>query len=975
MLALSRATDRCIQCAYRHRLLVFQQQRQRQRHATALKRLKLDDPFKKLVLDQGVKRVFVRGTIKLNKLADILKKHLNDVKKELEGGPVYQHIQHNAQAGGDDATKSFAKTWNAFAAKAHGSDDRDVSPSGKGVDSSSQKLRSDILSAYRTRGEKGLSQVIKQAFYHHVFGSSFTDNDIKNQKALADLRYPNEWYPATRVRHRTIHMHVGPTNSGKTYQALLRLEQADRGLYAGPLRLLAHEVYTRMNAKGRPCSLITGEERRMPNLDGQQNPSMQNRAGNCDMSSCTVEMIPLNKDLDVAVIDEIQMIGNAERGWAWTQALLGIKAAEVHLCGEERAVPLIKQLCASNGDKLEIHKYERLSPLEMADHSLEGDLGRLRKGDCIVSFSIMGIHALRKQIEQRTGRKVATVYGSLPPETRAQQARLFNDPNNDYDFLVASDAVGMGLNLAIKRIIFESSSKFDGMQRRTLPIADIKQIAGRAGRYRTAEQSNQQAASQQELAAAKGDSPPETVDESGEVEENVGIVTTLDQFDFPIVAAAMQSEPEPIKTAGIYPPSSILERFASYFPPGTPFSYILMRLFELSQMHSRFHLCGIRDLIAVADMIEPVKGLSVGDRNVICAAPASHREEMWRDLMPAFARCIAEQTNGHLADIRELPLEILEAPVSPSRQYLNSLERLHKAIVCYLWLSYRFAGVFNTRALAFHVKVMVEQRIEEVLSKFSFSETQRRKLAEQRQKQLLRYMLEPASVDEIDADGNVIERLAKDDAEDEESDAIMEGSDRVPRTAEELQSQQVDDEQTSLTAGGDQFGGGDELELGDPADRDVLEEEPAAARTFAEWRQQQQQKGLARWADERRESGIDELVPDLDRGEQVEQGSDTPTLAEAMPELVVDSEAASSEDQSDEAGFTSVKPATEVSDDKTLMESQIVPRKADESDSSLDISTSPKAGEGQFGGGIVPKHLSELQTHATEMERDVASRP
>ena len=102
---------------------------------------------------------------------------------------------------------------------------------------------------------------------------------------------------------------------------------------------------------------------------------------------------------------------------------------------------------------------------------LNGKLKDLRKGDCIVSFSVMGIHALRQQIERQTGKKVATVYGSLPPETRAQQARLFNDPDNDYDFLVASDAVGMGLNLAIKRIVFEASNKFDGAQRRTLNVA------------------------------------------------------------------------------------------------------------------------------------------------------------------------------------------------------------------------------------------------------------------------------------------------------------------------------------------------------------------------------------------------------------------------------------------------------------------------------------------------------------------------
>jgi ATP-dependent RNA helicase SUPV3L1/SUV3 len=254
-------------------------------------------------------------------------------------------------------------------------------------------------------------------------------------KEVADLRYPSEWYPATREIPRTIHMHVGPTNSGKTYHALKRLEEVESGIYLGPLRLLAHEVYTRLNAKGKACALITGEEQRMPEGD------------RATMFSCTVEMAPLNTKFDVAVIDEIQMINHRDRGWAWTQAFLGLQAKEIHLCGEARTVPLMRELCALVGDKVHVHEYERLTPLGVLPRSLQGKLSRLEKGDCIVAFTVLGIHALRREIEKRTGKKCAIVYGSLPPETRAQQARLFNDPDNDYDFLVASDAIGMGLNL------------------------------------------------------------------------------------------------------------------------------------------------------------------------------------------------------------------------------------------------------------------------------------------------------------------------------------------------------------------------------------------------------------------------------------------------------------------------------------------------------------------------------------------------
>ena len=294
-------------------------------------------------------------------------------------------------------------------------------------------LRS-LQGAFKSNGESGVDTQLKYS-YRGLLVSRFSKIDIENLGELADLRYPVEWYPATRAIERKIILHVGPTNSGKTYHALKRLEQADTGIYAGPLRLLAHEVYTRLNAKGKPCDLVTGDEKVVQEGDGAQ------------MKSCTVEMVPLNMDVDVAVIDEIQMIGHKERGWAWTQALLGLKAKEIHLCGEERSVPLIRELAASMGDKFEVHTYERLSPLSVMSTSLRRRLSSLRKGDCVVVFSRVGIHAMKKEIETQTQKRVAIVYGSLPPEIRAQQAKLFNDPDNDYDILVASDAIGMGLNL------------------------------------------------------------------------------------------------------------------------------------------------------------------------------------------------------------------------------------------------------------------------------------------------------------------------------------------------------------------------------------------------------------------------------------------------------------------------------------------------------------------------------------------------
>lgn len=203
------------------------------------------------------------------------------------------------------------------------------------------------------------------------------------------------------ARYRQIYMHVGPTNSGKTYRALKRLEEAESGIYCGPLRLLAHEIFEKMNAKGVPCNLLTGEVRYEVSPDAP-------------LTSSTVEMANLTRPMEVAVIDEIQLISDPLRGWAWTQALLGLQAKEIHLCGEPSAVPLIQKICESLDEKLIVNEYERLTPVKVADYSLR-DWKDIQKGDCVVAFSRTDIFECKKKIEAETGLKCAVVYGALPP--------------------------------------------------------------------------------------------------------------------------------------------------------------------------------------------------------------------------------------------------------------------------------------------------------------------------------------------------------------------------------------------------------------------------------------------------------------------------------------------------------------------------------------------------------------------------------
>ncbi|KAK1390620.1 RNA helicase [Heracleum sosnowskyi] len=247
---------------------------------------------------------------------------------------------------------------------------------------------------------------------------------------FTDLTQPETWYPNARRKKRNVILHVGPTNSGKTYHALKRLECSSSGIYCGPLRLLAWEVAKRLNKAKVPCDLITGQEK--DQVDGAKHKAV------------TVEMADVTSDFKCAVIDEIQMIGCKTRGFSFTRALLGLSADELHLCGDAAAVPLVQKLLKVTGDDVKVQHYETLSPLVPLKVPL-GSFSNIRTGDCIVTFSRKEIYNLKKVIETGGKHLCSVVYGSLPPLTRTRQATRFNDASSDFDVLVASDAIGMGL--------------------------------------------------------------------------------------------------------------------------------------------------------------------------------------------------------------------------------------------------------------------------------------------------------------------------------------------------------------------------------------------------------------------------------------------------------------------------------------------------------------------------------------------------
>jgi ATP-dependent RNA helicase SUPV3L1/SUV3 len=579
----------------------------------------------------------------------------------------------------------------------------DLASSKDAISQTDNPLFWSLRNAFVHGDVEGLTQEIAYSFHNFMMRHRFSKTITATHQKIADFRFPYEWFPATRAMQRTIHLHVGPTNSGKTYRALKALENAKSGVYAGPLRLLAHEVYSRLNAKGKTCALLTGEEQRIPEVDQY-------------FVSCTIEMTPLNAAMDVAVIDEIQMIGDEERGFAWTQAVLGVQAKEVHICGEERAVELIQALCSYTGDKCIVHRYKRLSPLAPMDKSLNGNYKSLQKGDAVVAFSRVGIHVLKQAIEKKTGKRCAIIYGALPPETRAQQAALFNDPNNDYDFLVASDAIGMGLNLEIRRVVFEAVDKRDRYGFKSLTVPEIKQIGGRAGRYRTAAQA---------VRAGTAEDSQVYTKPAGQM----GYVTALEEEDLSRIQRAFRTEPPPIRTAGILVPPAVLERFSTYFPPNTPLSYMLLRLRDIAKLSPRFHMCNIEEMIKVADAIQQYP-MSIYDRCVILNAPTFFREHNGLEILQSFAKCVSNMDGGNLLDNPLLEFELLDIMKDEyalgASEYLRRLETLHKAITLYLWLSYRYSGVFRSQKLAFHVKSLVEERIDQSLDELSESDSRHR---------------------------------------------------------------------------------------------------------------------------------------------------------------------------------------------------------------------------------------------------------
>jgi ATP-dependent RNA helicase SUPV3L1/SUV3 len=274
-------------------------------------------------------------------------------------------------------------------------------------------------------------------------------------------------------------------------------------------------------------------------------------------------------------------------------------------------------------------------------------------------------------------RQSASWYSTLIAETRVEQAKRFNSENAQHSILVATDAVGMGLNLNIRRIIFETLMKFDGEDSKYLSVSQMKQIAGRAGRFQSRYEN--------------------------------GLVTSLFQNDFKALSVYMSSNPKDLEVAGLLPNLEQIERF-SMILPGHSLGDLLLRFEQLAILDGNFFLCKLTEKIQMAELIEKYQ-MTLTDRYCFINAPCSLKEPFVSYSYIYFA---ASHSRGACVTANEIN-SIFHS--FPGRDPLITLELRHRIVMLYLWLSQRLPETFCDKLAVNLIKKKVEEKITQILDK------------------------------------------------------------------------------------------------------------------------------------------------------------------------------------------------------------------------------------------------------------------
>ncbi len=482
----------------------------------------------------------------------------------------------------------------------------------------------------------------------------------RRQLLARTIRDFKNLFPLARRLRRKLVFHVGPTNSGKTYRAMQTLERADTGYYLAPLRLLALEGYESLRAHGIAASLVTGEEQLLDD--------------DATHIASTIEMLDFDADVDVCVIDEVQMLGDRDRGWAWANAIIGAPAKTVVMTGSENALDAVRALADYLGETLEIVRFERKNPLELLHTSTP--VTQIAPGTAVVAFSRKEVLRLKQQLARHF--RVSVVYGNLSPEVRREEARRFRE--GETEVLVATDAIAMGLNLPIKTILFARADKFDGENRRPLTASEIHQIAGRAGRY--------------------------GIEEKGYVGALTPDVLRMLHKQFPKPAHPL-SLPFKIKASldHILLVGSILEE--------NSLENILNFFAEHMHFTGPFRAANLESMLEAAAIVDRYT-LELPQKYHLASAPLTLKSPY---LAAAFERYVRTLDAGK-------PVAYL--PPKPPGEYAQSTEELLdaedrvKEISLYLWLAYRFDAFFPDTVLAGRWRETLNRFIENSLKKSEF---------------------------------------------------------------------------------------------------------------------------------------------------------------------------------------------------------------------------------------------------------------
>ncbi|NHN89117.1 helicase-related protein [Acetobacter conturbans] len=478
-------------------------------------------------------------------------------------------------------------------------------------------------------------------------------------------------FRTARALERRITLVTGPTNSGKSHTALDALARAESGLALAPLRLLAHEFREALAARGVEASLSTGEERIV--------------AHGSRHLAATVEMCPFFNPVDVAVIDEAQMLFDPDRGAAWTAAIMGAPARHLYVLGAPECIPMVRRIAELCGDPVDEISLQRKSPLRAASAPVR--LNELKAGDALIAFSRREVLDLRAALMER-GRSVAVVYGALSPEVRRAEAQRFNA--GSADILIATDAIGMGLNLSIRRIVFAALRKFDGRQTRDLTVQEVKQIGGRAGRF-------------------------------GKHED--GIVAVLADAGSPhFIRDHLNADPvapEELRPF-VQPDADIVRAIATEIGSDSLYGVLArIRRAVLRPDDPNYRLSDMEQPFAIASALEGVEGLDLTQRWTYAMCPVDDRDN-------GISRLVGWAAD-HAAGARIPPPGTgrLPPPDRAGREELERAEKRHKRLVAWRWLALRFPETYPDLEAAEETTQRLNEWIESVLRQQSRTKKQK----------------------------------------------------------------------------------------------------------------------------------------------------------------------------------------------------------------------------------------------------------